>query len=299
MKFLLAVILLASPLVALEYWLLGAVGGFRLVDKLSARWKRILTIYGWLALLSGGAAAGLASMHGCSLGGLHATPQLVDTAWNWRPLPQVFYVQPNVETIAPTPAVPPVAESTEVWTNASRSTSFTIISSATSSTSSTSFTVASPAVTRGGGSGGGTVWMMTTGGSYTMRISIDAQGNPVQEIVDDKGNVVGAATGMVGGSLVPDSRMAKMKSYPASKRPSDCVASCMSHHRSWVTPVEDSYCQQDTSNADGGFYGWVKEGSAWKPTIWPATNMSDERDPNLISLKPHEQISLTEGVRSY
>jgi hypothetical protein len=128
--------------------------------------------------------------------------------------------------------------------------------------------------------------------SYTIRISTDAQGNQTQEIVDDKGNVVGSGnaviTGMMGGSSFADSR-----------RPSDCVASCMSHHRSWVTPVEDSYCQQDTSNADGGFYGWVKQGSAWIPMRWPPTEDSDERAPNLIWLKPHEQVSLTEGVRSY
>jgi hypothetical protein len=281
-KLFIGLILLASPLVALEYWLLGALGGFRLTDKLSAKWKHILKIYGWLALLSGGAAAGVASMHGCSLGGLHAGPQLVDTSSTWRPLPQLFYIQPDAKSVEPSPAVPPVAENTETnWTGV---------------TSSTSFVMSSPAVTTTSGSG--TVWTMSSG-SYVVEFSTDAQGNVVQTVTDAQGNVVASGMAMMGGSPIVNSRMAKMKSYPASERPSDCVASCLSHHRSWVTPVENSYCEKDTSNADGGFYGWVKQGSAWIPTAWPATEESDERAPNLIWLKPHEQVSLTEGIRSY
>ncbi len=298
MKLFMAMLLLATPLVVLEYWLLGAFGGFRLTQKLPEKLKRILGICGWIAFLSGGAALGIASMHGCGFGGMQLAPRLADTSSQWRPLPPLVYIQPDAKSVVPTPAVAPVAEITDVWTESpiTSSSSTGTVTSATTATTATAGTMTWSAVTSGT-----TIW--TTNGSYTVSTFIDPQGNQVQTVTDGQGNLISRTTTsqftITGGSAIPDSRMARMKSYPASERPSNCFASCMSHHRSWVTPVENSYCDQDTSNQDGGFYGWVKQGATWKPTVWPATEDSDERAPKMIRLKDGEQISLTEGKRIY
>jgi hypothetical protein len=279
MKFFLALLLLATPLAALEYWILGAVSGFRLGEKLSPKWKRALRLYGLLALLSGGAAVTAGSMRGC--GGVQLAPQIADTSSQWRELPQLTYVKPDADDIQPTPAVPPVAENTSTWT----------VGSGTVATATTTATIMT--------STGSEIHLTNPAGAYAISITTDAQGNQVETIVDAaSGQVIMQSTG-AGGMSVADKHVAKMQSYPASQRPSHCIASCMSHHRSWVTPVEDSYCEKDTSNADGGFYGWVKQDAAWIPVMWPPTEQSDERAPELIHLKPGEQASLTEGKRSY
>lgn len=256
------------------YWAMGFALGFRLWNKVPQWLRRVwfisLVPLGLLTVVMG---AG----HGC--GGLHGA-RMVDTASNWRPLPPLVYIQPDAKGIAPTPALPPVSENTEKWAS-------TVSPSFTTSSSTTSVTTTS-----------GTVWSMQWSGG-TSTILSSGGGSVTTGQVMIMGTATTGAVMTMGGSSIAYEHMANMKSYPASERPSECVASCLSHHRSWVTPVENSYCEKDTSNDDGGFYGWVKEGSALIPTVWPPTNQSTERAPELIHLKPDEQISLTEGKRSY
>lgn len=256
------------------FWATGFALGFQLYQKMPPWFRRAWKTLMLISLIPVAIAAMLGVGHGCSAGARFprmAETHMVDTSSKWRPLPQLVYIQPDAKEVKPTLALPPVPKIIPpTITNITSAATWTSTSATNTVTSGTMVVASGTTVVCGGA---GACFM--------------------QSVAQPGGQV------SVSVRSIPDSRMASMKSYPASQQPSRCMASCLSHHTSWVTPVEDSYCEKDTSNADGGFYGWVKEGDAWLPNVWPPTNQSTDRAPELIRLKEGEGVSLTEGKRSY
>jgi hypothetical protein len=273
------------------FWATGFAVGFQLYEKMPAWFRQAWKILLLASLLPLTAAALLGGGRGCS--GAHGA-HLVDSSSKWRPLPPLVYIQPDAKAVTPSPALPPVPLSAPKITGPGPSpqtgwiedevsggtvvmlTSPTLTT--TTATSIGSFTTGAAATTAitGMQCAANGLCVMTSGATITMATIVSAE----------------ARSQMA-------AHMAAMKYYPASQQPSRCVAHCASHHTKWTTPVEDSYCEKDTSNADGGFYGWVKEGDFWIPNVWPATKESDAGPPQLVRLKDGEQPALTEGKRSY
>lgn len=64
-RLLIVTLTVATPFVVLQWWVMGALGGFHLWERLPRQAKRWLRIYGWLTLLTAGGAASVATSKGC------------------------------------------------------------------------------------------------------------------------------------------------------------------------------------------------------------------------------------------
>lgn len=81
-RFVVSVLLLATPLAVLHYWVCGCLAGFHIGEKISAKAKRLARRIAIAILLfgGGGAAVGVGSMRGCI-----TLPQGLGVASNSRP----------------------------------------------------------------------------------------------------------------------------------------------------------------------------------------------------------------------
>lgn len=90
-NFFLALFGLTSLAAASMYWVMGALGGFRLWSKLPGRWKKVVKAFqavSLLSLLGGATMAGVALTRGCGIpsGGAALSVSAIPPMRLWRPL---------------------------------------------------------------------------------------------------------------------------------------------------------------------------------------------------------------------
>lgn len=255
---LLRLLLLTTPIAALVYWFMAWVGGFRLWGKLPDRVKKLLRkIYPIPTFAMGGGGVlvlAFGAAHGCSYG-VHVMPLAL------RELPASVYLKPDhgrdqkaAKLIAPKlpkekKKKPEDENPATAWLNQNQ---FVVFSAGT-----TTFTCDQSTGMCTSGN------IATTGATtFTMTGTRTTSG---QQLIGKQ-------------ELEYNTHMAA--SFPPSEPPSKCVATCVNCHsnrikKTWVTLVEERYCDGDHSDDDSMTLGWLKVGDVLEPNAWPAVNDTD------------------------
>jgi hypothetical protein len=260
---------------SLGYWIAGFAAGFQLWQKLPPWFLRVWKVLVVLSLLP--ICAMLASSHGCTGVRMHGA-RMADSAAGWRPLPALLYIKPDAKNV--TLALPQKAAGGQ---SAPRRRA--------------QATEQRPASVQWGWQESPSITTSSSAIAMTMPgISTSTSFSSATTLTSCSSISSGTVICQLGSTAtLTDSHMVEMKTYPASARPSRCVASCTGCHRHvvWEAPVEERYCDGDHSDDHGpGIYGWLKSGDVWRPALWPAF---DQTDSHQVDRNEH---TLTEGTWS-